>query len=107
MDKTIEQRAMADMLKEVKLSKVDASFALRLSNRAQSEEGISDREDAHLRHFVYRYREQIGDNIIYEGYRTEAIEELLGDDPRESLKEFIENCEQYHKGWSTKKNDAD
>lgn len=74
----------------IRFDKYDVRFAKDLIKKINNGKLISQQQFKYLQYFVYRYREQIKDTVIYEEDASDRCYELLGDDPRESLDKIFE-----------------
>jgi len=76
----------------VSFSSHDLQFASDLINQVEDGGVLTTEQEKHLEYFVYRYRGQLRDKIIYEEPPT-RVGEMLGDDLRESMTQILKACE--------------
>lgn len=87
---------------DINFDKVEAGFASDLIQKVLDGRLISYKQMMWLQHFVYRYRNQLKDQIIYEENGSEELMELLGDNPRIRLEEIISECKSVHDNLNTR-----
>lgn len=79
--------------------KFDVRFVKDLINKIEEGRLVSIKQFKYIKYFVYRYREQIKDQVIYErnhdDWVYDEIEEL-GDDVRDGFSNMINNCKKTH-----------
>lgn len=99
LDEIIEQRnkqlLMAELFESpIRFDKYDVRFAKDLIGKIRDGNLISQEQVKYLKYFVYRYRDQLREQVIYEENGTEELYEMLGEDPRESLEALLSECEE-------------
>lgn len=83
------------MMKDVTFWRPQWAFIVNLINQVLEEDNtLSEKQEKWLRHYFYRYRDQIRDNIIYEKVGDEELYEQY-DDIRVAVEGAIAECEQY------------
>lgn len=91
------QKTLVRLLKsDVSFSPYDSNFISDLIYKFEKFEELSEAQQQYLEYFVYRYRDQIKDSIIY----TEPSDEVAGvleDDVREQFSDILEKCEKSYK----------
>ena len=90
------QRDIALMMEVVTFWKPQWRFIEELRQVAlDPERELSEEQEAWLRYWFYRYREQIKDIIIYDENGNEEIYERF-DDVRVAVSNAIDECERYY-----------
>lgn len=88
------QKMLVRLLRtDVSFSSYDSNFISDLLYKFEKNDELSDEQQMYLEYFVYRYRQQIKDSIVYE-QPPEIIEDMLEDDVREQFSEILAECEQ-------------
>lgn len=81
---------------DIRFDKYDVRFAKDLTKRINEGKMLSNEQFDYLKYFIYRYREQLMDQIIYEEHGSDRLWEFLGDDPRETFNQVIVECKVVH-----------
>lgn len=81
---------------DIRFDKFDVRFAKDLLNKINDGRLLSKEQFKRVKYFVYRYREQLRDKIIYEEQGPEELWDYLGDDPRQGFNGIVEECEEAH-----------
>lgn len=81
---------------EIRFDKYDVRFAKDLINKINDGRLLSEEQFKRVKYFIYRYREQLRDQIIYEGNGSDRLYEFLGDDKRAEFDSVIEECKEAH-----------
>lgn len=86
------------MMQDVHFWKPHWAFVVNLINVVLKEDReLSEKQEEWLRHYFYKYREQIRDINIYEREGDPELYEKY-DDIRVVVEGAIEECEDYYKG---------
>lgn len=88
----------------VNFDKYDYRFATDLIEKVNEDDPLSINQQRYLEMFTYRYREQLREKTIYAEDVPDDVEEVLGDDPRETMSDVLEDCKPAYEGL---KNDGD
>lgn len=86
----------ANLLRNVSYARPDWNFVVNLVHTVLVRENpLSNSQEKWIKHFVYKYRDQIRDQVIYEERIHPDLQKLLGDDVRVDINDFIDKCEEF------------
>lgn len=85
------QKTYAALFDEpIRFDKYDVRFAKDLIKKINDGNLISKEQFQYLQYFVFRYREQLKDKLIYEEEGSDRLYDLLGEDPRAALDQIFQ-----------------
>lgn len=91
------QETLIRILKsDVSFSSYDSNFISDLFYKYERKGELTDKQQDYLEYFVYRYRNQIKDSIIY-SEPPDVVTGVLEDDVRVQFDQILEECEQSYK----------
>lgn len=98
VDQAIEmrdtQRLYAEILDSgVRFDTYDVKFARDLITKIKGGKIVSINQFKYIKYFMYRYREQVEDILVYEEDAPEWVYEEIDDNVREATQNIIDNCE--------------
>lgn len=95
-----KQKLYCELLNtNIRFDKYDVRFVKDLINKIEGGKLVSIKQFKYIKYFVYRYREQIKDQVIYERNHDDWVyDELeeLGKDERDGFDKMIHNCKKIH-----------
>lgn len=87
------QEKLIRLLKsDVSFSSYDSNFISDLFYKYERKGELTDKQQEYLEYFVYRYRGQIKDAIIYSD-PDEHVAEILEDDVRDQFDSILNRCQ--------------
>lgn len=87
---------------DVRFDKYEAGFAHDLINKIKEGRLISYKQFKWIQNFVYRYRDQLKDQIIYEENGSDDLYDSFDTDPRIWLEEIISESKPAYKELNTR-----
>lgn len=92
------QRLYAEILDSgVRFDTYDVKFARDLISKIKDGKIVSINQFKYIKYFMYRYRNQVEDILVYEEDAPEWVYEQLDDNIREATQEIIDDCETTYK----------
>lgn len=75
----------------IRFDTYDVRYAKDLLSKINGGRLISNKQFKYVKYFIYRYRDQLEEQIVYEEKMSERLEENLGEDIRESFHQIVQD----------------